>query len=66
MIKSYVIDTNILIQAPYACQCFEENRVILPLVVLEDERRMYHLFLAELILNSRNKSKNDLLYGLFF
>ena len=25
MIKSYVIDTNILIQAPYACQCFEEN-----------------------------------------
>ena len=35
MIKSYVIDTNILIQAPYACQCFEENRVILPLVVLE-------------------------------
>lgn len=28
MIKSYVIDTNILIQAPYACQCFEENRVI--------------------------------------
>lgn len=36
MIKSYVIDTNILIQAPYACQCFEENRVILPLVVLEE------------------------------
>ena len=36
MIKSYVVDTNILIQAPYACQCFEENRVILPLVVLEE------------------------------
>ena len=36
MIKSYVIDTNVLIQAPYACQCFEENRVILPLVVLEE------------------------------
>ena len=36
MIKSYVIDTNILIQAPYACQCFEGNRVILPLVVLEE------------------------------
>ena len=31
-----MIDTNILIQAPYACQCFEENRVILPLVVLEE------------------------------
>lgn len=36
MIKSYVIDTNVLIQAPYALQCFEENHVILPLVVLEE------------------------------
>lgn len=36
MMKSYVIDTNILIQAPYALQCFEENNVILPLVVLEE------------------------------
>ena len=34
MIKSYVIDTNILIQAPYACECFEENWVLLPVVLL--------------------------------
>lgn len=36
MMKAYVIGTNILIQAPYALQCFEENQVILPLVVLEE------------------------------
>ena len=36
MVKSYVIDTNVLIQAPYALQCFEDNQVILPLVVLEE------------------------------
>lgn len=36
MAKTYVIDTNVLIQAPYALQCFEENHLILPLVVLEE------------------------------
>ena len=36
MVKSYVVDTNVLIQAPYALQCFEDNQVILPLVVLEE------------------------------
>lgn len=36
MVKAYIIDTNVIIQAPYALQCFEENRVILPLVVLEE------------------------------
>lgn len=36
MKKTYVIDTNVLIQAPYALECFEENQVILPLVVLEE------------------------------
>ncbi|HIX60563.1 MAG TPA: PhoH family protein [Candidatus Blautia gallistercoris] len=36
MVKTYVIDTNVLIQAPYALQCFEENQVVLPLVVLEE------------------------------
>ena len=36
MVKTYVIDTNVLIQAPYAMQCFEENQVVLPLVVLEE------------------------------
>ncbi len=36
MTKTYVIDTNILIQAPYALECFEDNNLILPLVVLEE------------------------------
>ena len=36
MIKTYVIDTNVLIQAPYAIECFEENNLVLPLVVLEE------------------------------
>lgn len=34
--KTYVIDTNVLIQAPYALECFEENRLVLPLAVLEE------------------------------
>lgn len=36
MTKTYVLDTNVLIQAPYALHCFEENDVVLPLVVLEE------------------------------
>jgi PhoH-like ATPase len=36
MKKTYVIDTNVLIQAPYAPDCFEENDLVLPLVVLEE------------------------------
>ena len=36
MKKTYVIDTNILIQAPHAFLCFEENDVVLPLVVVEE------------------------------
>ena len=36
MIKTYVLDTNVLIQAPYALQCFEDNQVILPVAVLEE------------------------------
>lgn len=34
--KTYVIDTNVLIQAPYAVYCFEEHLVVLPVVVLEE------------------------------
>ena len=30
MIKTYVLDTNILIQAPYAVHCFEDNQIVLP------------------------------------
>ena len=36
MAKTYVIDTNVLIQAPNALLCFEENQLVLPLVVLEE------------------------------
>ena len=36
MIKTYVIDTNILIQEPHAIHCFEDNRVVLPVAVLEE------------------------------
>lgn len=36
MIKTYVLDTNVLIQAPYAVNCFEENHIVLPMVVLEE------------------------------
>lgn len=36
MKKTYVIDTNVLIQAPYAIHCFEENRVVIPMVVVEE------------------------------
>ena len=36
MAKTYVIDTNVLIQAPNALACFEENDLVLPLVVLEE------------------------------
>ena len=27
MEKIYILDTNVLIQAPYAVECFEENEV---------------------------------------
>lgn len=36
MKKTYVIDTNILIQAPHAFLCFQDNAVVLPLVVVEE------------------------------
>lgn len=43
MAKTYVPDTNVLIQAPYALQCFEENHLVLPLVVLEELDGLYQL-----------------------
>lgn len=36
MIKKYVVDTNILLQAPYALDSFEDNHVVLPMAVLEE------------------------------
>lgn len=40
MVKNYVLDTNILIQSPCAPECFEDNQVILPIVVLEELDRL--------------------------
>ena len=34
--KTYVIDTNVLIQAPHALLSFEDNRIVLPIAVLEE------------------------------
>lgn len=36
MEKTYVLDTNVLIQAPYALESFEDNHIVLPLAVLEE------------------------------
>lgn len=44
MVKTYVLDTNVLIQTPEALECFEDNRIILPLAVLEE---LDHLKTAE-------------------
>ena len=34
--KIYVIDTNVLIQSPDAIERFEDNDVVIPLVVVEE------------------------------
>ena len=36
MKKTYIIDTNVLIQAPYALECFEDNNLVLGLKKLPD------------------------------
>lgn len=36
MKKIYVIDTNVLIQSPHALENFQENQVVIPLVVVEE------------------------------
>lgn len=36
MTKTYVLDTNILIQSPLALLSFEDNKVVLPIAVLEE------------------------------
>lgn len=36
MAKTYVLDTNVLIQSPKALTSFEENNLVIPLVVLEE------------------------------
>ena len=42
LIKTYVLDTNVLIQAPYALTSFEDNRIVLPLAVLEELDGLKH------------------------
>jgi len=34
--KIFVLDTNVLIHSPQALFSFEENRVVVPIVVLEE------------------------------
>ena len=36
MVKTYVVDTNVLIQSPNAIESFEENDVVIPIVVIEE------------------------------
>ena len=36
MKKTYVIDTNVLIHSPYAVEHFEDNDLVIPLVVVEE------------------------------
>lgn len=36
MQKTYILDTNVLIQSPRALLSFEDNRIVLPLAVLEE------------------------------
>lgn len=36
MTKTYVLDTNVLIQSPYSLLSFEENTLVLPIVCLEE------------------------------
>jgi len=38
--KTYVLDTNVLIQAPHSLLSFEDNTVVLPLAVLEELDRL--------------------------
>ena len=36
MEKTYVLDTSVLLQTPYALEAFEDNQIVLPIVVLEE------------------------------
>ncbi|KMY49315.1 PhoH family protein [Peribacillus loiseleuriae] len=56
MNKIYVLDTNVLLQDPYAIFSFEDNQVIIPAVVLEelDSKKRY---MDEIGRNARQVSK---------
>ncbi len=34
--KTYVLDTSVLLQTPYALEAFEDNQIVLPIAVLEE------------------------------
>ena len=36
MEKTYVLDTSVLLQTPYALEAFEDNQIVLPIAVLEE------------------------------
>lgn len=38
--KTYVLDTNVLIQAPHALLSFEDNTIVLPVAVMEEMDRL--------------------------
>ena len=38
--KCYVLDTNVLIQTPTSMDVFEENQIVIPLVVVEELDRL--------------------------
>ena len=42
MQKTYVLDTNVLIQSPEALEAFEDNHIVLPLAVLEELDGLKH------------------------
>ncbi|MBO8176375.1 MAG: PhoH family protein [Bacillus sp. (in: Bacteria)] len=56
MSKIYVLDTNVLLQDPYAIFSFEDNEIVIPAVVLEevDSKKRY---MDEIGRNARQVSK---------
>lgn len=57
MKKSYVLDTNVLLQSPYAMFAFGDNDVILPHVVLEELDR-FKRDTSEIGANARQAARN--------
>ena len=68
MQKTYVLDANVLLQAPYALESFEDNHIVLPLAVLEELdtrdacRKVRHCVAT--CLTDRERSIITLRYGL--
>jgi PhoH-like ATPase len=56
MKKTYVLDTNVLLQAPYALFYFDDNDVVIPEVVLEELDKFKHEN-SELGANARHTAR---------